>query len=95
MGFQGSVPRLEGKDSPGLLTWGHTSSSSAAGPALGGWFGGHCPVFFTHPFPAVKPNKPELTLKPSSPLVSLEYNPKDSYVLLGGCYNGQMGEEDG
>ncbi|XP_065708628.1 dynein axonemal intermediate chain 2 [Patagioenas fasciata] len=38
----------------------------------------------------VKPNKPELTLKPSSPLVSLEYNPKDSYVLLGGCYNGQM-----
>lgn len=52
-------------------------------------------MFFTHPFPAVKPNKPELTLKPSSPLVSLEYNPKDSYVLLGGCYNGQMGEEDG
>lgn len=52
-------------------------------------------MFFTRPFPAVKPNKPELTLKPSSPLVSLEYNPKDSYVLLGGCYNGQMGEEDG
>ncbi|NXX14701.1 DNAI2 protein, partial [Podargus strigoides] len=36
------------------------------------------------------PNKPELVLKPSSPLVSLEYNPKDSHVLLGGCYNGQM-----
>ncbi|NXR10247.1 DNAI2 protein, partial [Semnornis frantzii] len=36
------------------------------------------------------PNKPELVLKPSSPLVSLEYNPKDSYILLGGCYNGQM-----
>ncbi|KAM9222042.1 dynein axonemal intermediate chain 2 [Leptosomus discolor] len=36
------------------------------------------------------PNKPELVLKPSSPLVSLEYNPKDSHVLLGGCYSGQM-----
>ncbi|KFQ27563.1 Dynein intermediate chain 2, axonemal, partial [Mesitornis unicolor] len=36
------------------------------------------------------PNKPELVLKPSSPIVSLEYNPKDSHVLLGGCYNGQM-----
>ncbi|NXG69350.1 DNAI2 protein, partial [Baryphthengus martii] len=35
-------------------------------------------------------NKPELVLKPSSPLVCLEYNPKDSHVLLGGCYNGQM-----
>jgi len=37
------------------------------------------------------PNKPELTLKPVSPLVSLEYNPKDSHVLVGGCYNGQIG----
>ncbi|NXN14476.1 DNAI2 protein, partial [Indicator maculatus] len=36
------------------------------------------------------PNKPELVLKPSSPLVTLEYNPKDSHILLGGCYNGQM-----
>ncbi|XP_018423722.1 PREDICTED: dynein intermediate chain 2, axonemal [Nanorana parkeri] len=36
------------------------------------------------------PNKPELTLKPVSPLVSLEYNPKDSHILVGGCYNGQM-----
>ncbi|KFV15406.1 Dynein intermediate chain 2, axonemal, partial [Tauraco erythrolophus] len=36
------------------------------------------------------PNKPELVLKPSSPLVCLEYNPKDSHVLVGGCYNGQM-----
>ncbi|XP_014812088.1 PREDICTED: dynein intermediate chain 2, axonemal isoform X2 [Calidris pugnax] len=35
-------------------------------------------------------NKPELALKPSSPLVRLEYNPKDSHILLGGCYNGQM-----
>ncbi|XP_027728973.1 dynein intermediate chain 2, axonemal [Vombatus ursinus] len=36
------------------------------------------------------PNKPELILKPSSPLVTLEYNPKDSHVLIGGCYNGQI-----
>ncbi|XP_039265047.1 dynein intermediate chain 3, ciliary-like [Styela clava] len=36
------------------------------------------------------PNKPELTLKPVSPLVCLEYNPKDSHVLVGGCYNGQI-----
>ncbi|XP_051490777.1 dynein axonemal intermediate chain 2 [Apus apus] len=36
------------------------------------------------------PNEPELALSPSSPLVSLEYNPKDSNILLGGCYNGQM-----
>ena len=38
------------------------------------------------------PNKPEMTLKPVSPLVCLEYNPKDSHVLIGGCYNGQIGE---
>lgn len=36
------------------------------------------------------PNKPEFTLKPVSPLVCLEYNPKDSHVLLGGQYNGQI-----
>lgn len=36
------------------------------------------------------PNKPEMTLKPVSPLVCLEYNPKDSHILLGGCYNGQI-----
>ncbi|XP_057572243.1 dynein axonemal intermediate chain 2 isoform X2 [Hippopotamus amphibius kiboko] len=36
------------------------------------------------------PNRPEIALKPSSPLVTLEYNPKDSHVLLAGCYNGQI-----
>ncbi|KAL4648624.1 dynein intermediate chain 2, axonemal-like [Arapaima gigas] len=35
-------------------------------------------------------NWPDLTLKPVSPLVSLEYNPKDSHILLGGSYNGQI-----
>uniref|UniRef100_W5N5C3 Dynein axonemal intermediate chain 2 n=1 Tax=Lepisosteus oculatus TaxID=7918 RepID=W5N5C3_LEPOC len=36
------------------------------------------------------PNKPEMVLKPVSPLVCLEYNPKDSHILVGGCYNGQI-----
>ncbi|RXN02170.1 Kinesin-like protein KIF19 [Acipenser ruthenus] len=36
------------------------------------------------------PDKPEMTLKPVSPLVCLEYNPKDSHILIGGCYNGQI-----
>lgn len=38
------------------------------------------------------PNEPELALKPISPLVSVEFNPKDSHSLVGGCYNGQLGE---
>ena len=38
------------------------------------------------------PNKPEFTVKPSSPLVCIEYNPKDPHVLVGGCYNGQLGK---
>lgn len=36
------------------------------------------------------PNKPEHVLKPSSPLLCLEYNPKDPHLLVGGCYNGQL-----
>ncbi|XP_037121970.1 dynein intermediate chain 2, axonemal [Syngnathus acus] len=36
------------------------------------------------------PNKPELTLKPASPLVCLDYNPKDPHTLVGGSYNGQI-----
>lgn len=32
-----------------------------------------------------------MTLKPASPLVCLEYNPKDSHTLVGGSYNGQIG----
>uniref|UniRef100_A0A674JT24 Dynein axonemal intermediate chain 2 n=1 Tax=Terrapene triunguis TaxID=2587831 RepID=A0A674JT24_9SAUR len=36
------------------------------------------------------PNRPDLVLRPSSTLVSLEYNPKDSHILVGGCYNGQI-----
>ena len=37
------------------------------------------------------PNRPEMTLKPTSPLVCLDYNPKDSHTLVGGSYNGQIG----
>ncbi|NWV75031.1 DNAI2 protein, partial [Dasyornis broadbenti] len=36
------------------------------------------------------PYNPELTLKPSSPVVTLEYNSKDWHHVLGGCYNGQI-----
>jgi len=36
------------------------------------------------------PNKPEMTLKPTAPLVCLEYNPKDAHILVGGQYNGQI-----
>lgn len=36
------------------------------------------------------PNRPETTLKPASPLVCVEYNPKDSHILIGGQYNGQI-----
>lgn len=50
------------------------------------------PLLFTHPSLAEKPYSPELTLKPSSPLVTLEYNSKDWHHVLGGCYNGQIGE---
>ncbi|XP_028814589.1 dynein intermediate chain 2, axonemal [Denticeps clupeoides] len=35
-------------------------------------------------------SRPEMSLKPASPLVCLEYNPKDSHILLGGGYNGQI-----
>lgn len=38
------------------------------------------------------PNRPEMTLRPSSLLVCLDYNPKDGNMLLGGSYNGQIGE---
>ncbi|KAI9535963.1 Dynein intermediate chain 2, axonemal [Dissostichus eleginoides] len=37
------------------------------------------------------PNGPDLSLKASSPLVCLEYNPKDPHTLVGGGYNGQIG----
>eukprot|EP00794_Sanderia_malayensis_P009172 gene9172-10145_t len=40
------------------------------------------------------PNKPELALKPISPIICLEYNPKDPHILVGGCYNGQLGYWD-
>ncbi|XP_034722320.1 dynein intermediate chain 2, axonemal-like, partial [Etheostoma cragini] len=38
------------------------------------------------------PNRPEMSLKPPSALVCVEYNPKDPHTLVGGSYNGQIGE---
>ncbi|TRY99004.1 hypothetical protein DNTS_034814 [Danionella cerebrum] len=39
-------------------------------------------------------HKPEMTLKPTSPIVCLEYNLKSDDILIGGCYNGQIGYWD-
>nr|XP_019951049.1 PREDICTED: dynein intermediate chain 2, axonemal [Paralichthys olivaceus] len=36
------------------------------------------------------PNRPDMALTPTSPLICLEYNPKDSYTLVGGSFNGQI-----
>ena len=36
------------------------------------------------------PTKPDFSLKPISPLVCIEFNPKDTHQLVGGCYNGQV-----
>ncbi|XP_053707585.1 dynein intermediate chain 3, ciliary [Synchiropus splendidus] len=36
------------------------------------------------------PHCPEVTLSPHSPLLCLEYNPKDCHILVGGSYNGQI-----
>eukprot|EP00042_Codosiga_hollandica_P043770 m.420643 g.420643 ORF g.420643 m.420643 type:complete len:780 (-) comp56637_c0_seq4:151-2490(-) len=40
------------------------------------------------------PNVPEMTITPSSPLICVEYNPKDVHVLLAGCKNGQVAAWD-
>eukprot|EP01137_Pigoraptor_chileana_P008982 Opistho-2@56562 len=34
------------------------------------------------------PNTPDQVIKPASPLLCLEYNPKDPHILVGGSYNG-------
>ncbi|KAI8915968.1 WD40-repeat-containing domain protein [Gorgonomyces haynaldii] len=36
------------------------------------------------------PNAPDLALTPPSPLVCIEYNPKDPHILVGGSYNGLL-----
>ncbi|GAB1598530.1 dynein intermediate chain 3, ciliary [Argonauta hians] len=36
-------------------------------------------------------NQPDMALHPPSSIVTIEYNPKDSHILLGGCFNGQIG----
>lgn len=50
----------------------------------------HVHVSFSPSLPAENPNEPEHILRPSSPLLCLEYNPKDPHLLVGGCYNGQL-----
>ena len=36
------------------------------------------------------PNKPELILKSTSSLTTVEFNPKDNQQILAGCLNGQI-----
>ncbi|XP_053303326.1 dynein axonemal intermediate chain 2 [Pleuronectes platessa] len=36
------------------------------------------------------PDRPEMTLKPTSPLICLNYNPKDPHILVAGGFNGQI-----
>uniref|UniRef100_T1J9T4 Uncharacterized protein n=1 Tax=Strigamia maritima TaxID=126957 RepID=T1J9T4_STRMM len=36
------------------------------------------------------PQKPDMPLKAKSHIFSLEYNPKDPHIILGGCQNGQI-----
>lgn len=40
------------------------------------------------------PNTPLLNLKPPSPIICLEYNPKDSTSLVAGFHSGQVGVFD-
>ena len=42
-------------------------------------------------FSVGNPNTPETVLKSSSPMLCIEYNPKDPHLLVGGYYNGQLG----
>lgn len=37
------------------------------------------------------PNTPLMALTPTSPIVSLQYNPKDPHILAGGSHNGLIG----
>lgn len=39
---------------------------------------------------AENPNNPYMTLKPFFPILTLEYNPKDSNVLVSGLMTGQV-----
>ncbi|XP_068086596.1 dynein intermediate chain 3, ciliary [Anabrus simplex] len=45
---------------------------------------------FSYLWEVENPNKPALVLKPSVPIVCLEYNPKDPNSLVSGLYSGQV-----
>ena len=40
-------------------------------------------VRYSYIWDTENPNKPEMGLRPPSSIVSLEYNPKDSHILIG------------
>ncbi|PNF32875.1 Dynein intermediate chain 3, ciliary [Cryptotermes secundus] len=45
---------------------------------------------FSYIWEVENPNKPQLILKPSVPIVCLEYNPKDVNCLVSGMFSGQV-----
>ncbi|XP_069701576.1 dynein intermediate chain 3, ciliary [Periplaneta americana] len=45
---------------------------------------------FSYIWEVENPNKPQLTLKPTVPIVCLEYNPKDINCLVSGMFSGQV-----
>ncbi|XP_049779568.1 dynein axonemal intermediate chain 2 [Schistocerca cancellata] len=45
---------------------------------------------FSYIWEIENPNKPQLIMKPSVPLVCLQYNPKDPHGLVSGLYSGQV-----
>eukprot|EP00817_Percolomonadidae_sp_ATCC50343_P002354 CAMPEP_0117424366 /NCGR_PEP_ID=MMETSP0758-20121206/4799_1 /TAXON_ID=63605 /ORGANISM="Percolomonas cosmopolitus, Strain AE-1 (ATCC 50343)" /LENGTH=880 /DNA_ID=CAMNT_0005208101 /DNA_START=129 /DNA_END=2771 /DNA_ORIENTATION=- len=46
------------------------------------------PNFSSYIWDLANPNAPDCEIQPTSPLYCLEFNPKDSNLLVGGCYNG-------
>ena len=52
----------------------------------------HCILLGVCALSAENPSKPEMHLKPSSALVTLDYSPKDAHTIAAGCYNGQVGK---
>lgn len=46
------------------------------------------PDFSSYIWDLNNPNEPDCAIQPHSPLYCLEFNPKDSNLLVGGCYNG-------
>ena len=54
--------------------------------SIGFWYSNALSLFhfrYSYIWDTENPNKPEMGLRPPSSIVSLEYNPKDSHILIG------------